>query len=57
MYMQGVIVMKKYRVYFEQVNQTYYDVEANNKGDAIGEAVSKWMKDNRPMVSHVDNLN
>ena len=37
---------KKYRVYFAQVNQTYFDVEANNEKEAVEKAAKEWKAEN-----------
>jgi hypothetical protein len=40
--------MKKYRVWFEQVNQSLYEVEAPSRDEAIREAGRSWLKWNFP---------
>jgi len=40
--------LKSYRVWFEQVNQTYVDVDASNEESAKVEAVYQWQRQNLP---------
>jgi hypothetical protein len=37
--------LKIYKVYFQQVNQTRYDIEANSKEEAVKKAKRYWRKD------------
>lgn len=45
--------MKKYRVYISQINQTYYDVVAANRDNAIDRASRMWKMENDPEVMSV----
>lgn len=45
--------MKKYRVFISQINQQYYDVEANGETSAIAKAEKAWSKENGPNVMSV----
>lgn len=38
--------MPSYDVYFDQVNQTRYEVKALSREDAIKKATRKWIKEN-----------
>ncbi len=40
--------MKKYRVWFEQINEQYIDVHASSKEIAKGKAEMIWKHDNTP---------
>lgn len=40
--------MKKYKVYFDQVNQTYFEIKAKNRGNAIRAAIARWRAENIP---------
>jgi len=45
---------KKYRVWFEQVNQTYFDVIGETEECAISKARKEWRSDNgNPDVSDI----
>ncbi len=37
--------MKEYRVWFEQVNQSMFDVAAEDKNEAIKKAAKEWRRD------------
>lgn len=46
---------KKYRVYFDQVNQTRYDITAKTPEEAIAQAKRHWIQDyGRPTGTHVE---
>jgi hypothetical protein len=42
--------MKKWRVWFDQVNQTVYEVDAESREDAIKKAERIWKGENFPPV-------
>jgi len=46
--------MNHYRVYFDQVNQTYIDVEARTLESAMLKAEREWKQDNQPHLSYVE---
>ncbi len=47
--------MPNFRVYFDQVNQTRYDVEATDRDKAIAKAERYWIEDyGRPTGAHVE---
>ena len=48
--------MKTYRVYIDQINQTYIVVRANGKTAAISKAEKQWKKENAPTVMSVAEL-
>ena len=37
--------MKKYTVYFSQINQTMYEIEADSRSEALGKAREEWQED------------
>ena len=45
---------KKFRVYFEQINQTYYDVSADSMIEAVAKAGRDWRRDHGPRVLEVE---
>jgi hypothetical protein len=45
--------MKTYRVYFDQVNTTFIDVEATTIDDAMDKADKKWHDENGPRIRTV----
>jgi len=42
--------MKKWRIYFEQINQTYLDVEARTEDSARLKAEREWREENPPRI-------
>ena len=48
--------MKKWRVWFEQINQTYIDVEARTEDSAILKAKREWQEENKPRVGAIQEL-
>lgn len=47
--------MAKYRVYFNQVNQTMYRVKAKNEDEAVKKARILWRQENgEPYGAHVE---
>ena len=47
--------MKKWKIWFDQVNQTVYEVEARTKDSAIFKAQREWTNDfNDPYPSYVE---
>jgi urocanate hydratase len=42
------------RGYIRQVNQTYYDVQANSLSSAMSKAQKEWEKENGPTVMSVE---
>lgn len=48
--------MKKFRVYIEQVNQTYYDVAADDAMAARTLARRQWLTETRPQITSVEEL-
>ncbi len=46
--------MPRYMVYIEQVNQTFYEVEAPDKQRAAFKARKQWAAENTPSVLSVD---
>ena len=49
--------MKRFVVYFEQVNQTRFEVTAKSKIDAVAKAVEQWKQSNAsPMLKEVTEL-
>ena len=50
--------MNKYRVYFNQINQIYIDVNAEDRNDAIQKASREWKRDFAlPDIGEVNRLN
>ncbi len=47
----------KFRVYIEQVNQTYFDVEAKNQEEAKLKAGKEWKQENYPRILSVEETN
>ena len=45
--------MKKWRVWFEQINQTYIDVEARTEDSAILKAKREWREENEPLMGDI----
>jgi hypothetical protein len=39
--------MKTYRVFFSQINQSYYEVQANNEESARKKGMKEWQLDNK----------
>jgi len=51
---KNVFPMKNWRVWFEQVNQTYFDVRARTEGNAIDKARKEWRSEyGHPDVSDI----
>lgn len=48
---------KQYRVYINQINQTFVNVEAKDQTSAIAKALKQWKKENEPSVMSVAVLN
>lgn len=48
--------MKKYRVYFKQINATVYDVDAKNKSEAIQQARYLWIADNQAKFDSIQKI-
>ena len=49
--------MAEYRVYFDQVNQTRYNVCADTEEQAIQKAKRYWLQDyGRPTGAHVERV-
>lgn len=49
--------MEKYRVWFDQINQDYFDVEANSEASACKKARALWKRDNsHPESSDIEVL-
>lgn len=48
--------MKKYRVYFKQINAGYYDVNAENKTEAIAKARWHWIADNQAEIDSIEKI-
>ena len=46
--------MTKYRVYFNQINENYYDVEADDKEHAKFKARHLWDLDNWAEITSVE---
>lgn len=47
--------MKTFNVYFDQVNQTRYEIQAKNEDEAISKAVRQWIAENgKPFGAHVE---
>lgn len=47
--------MKTYIIYFTQINQTNYEVEAENEDDALEKATELWQDDNkRPEIDSIE---
>lgn len=44
----------KYRVYFEQVNAQYIEVEADSEDKAVDAAETQWARENCPDVRLVE---
>ena len=40
----------KLKIYFEQINESFYVEEGKNEVDIINKAREKWVKDNLPVV-------
>ena len=40
-------MLKTYRVYFSQVNQTFHEVNAHSEEHAILQATREWKRDNK----------
>jgi hypothetical protein len=53
---RSVIAKKKYRVYFNQINQTYIDIDASNPEEARIKAEKEWIKENPPDVMGLPEL-
>ncbi len=48
----------KFYVYFDQVNQSRYQVEAKDRDEAIEKAERIWKAENRrPYGAHVESIN
>jgi hypothetical protein len=53
----SVVGKRRYRVWFEQINQTYYDVEGQNECDAQVNAMDKWRDDfHSPIMEDIQEL-
>ena len=48
--------MRKFRVYFQQVNQTYFDAEANSPDEAAEKAAKTWRAWAQPIRKSVEEL-
>ena len=49
--------MKTYRVWFEKVNQEYYDVNTNDGEKAGEEAIEIWKRRNgQPLITLIDKI-
>jgi hypothetical protein len=46
---------KKFRVYVAQINQTYYDVEAKDKDEAMLKGERKWRREAWPTVIGIED--
>jgi len=49
--------MKKYRVYFEQENATYYEVEAEDREHASQVARKEYLNNIAPLIKHIEIIN
>lgn len=47
---------KKYEVFFHQINQQKYEVEASSVDEAIAKAAKLWKAENGPNVSAVQGV-
>lgn len=48
---------KKYRVYFKQINQEMFEVEAKNTAEAVAKAVKKWQTSNEvPVLDEIEEV-
>ena len=48
--------MAKYRVWIEQVNQTYFDVSANSEVAAGEKAYKEWCRENRECPPRITDI-
>ena len=47
--------MKVYRVWFQQINQTYIDTEAPSDVEAVKIAREIWKQENDPSCIHIED--
>ena len=47
--------MRVYRVWFQQINQTYIDVEAPNEAEAVERAREIWKQENDPSCIQIED--
>ena len=45
--------MKKWRIWFEQINKTHIDVEARTEDSAILKAKREWQEESEPIVTDI----
>ena len=48
--------MKKWIIWFEQINQDVVRVEANTEDEAIKKAEKEWMKNNYPEITEIKEI-